>query len=189
MPHKTQINRRRFLKVASSLTAALASSTAFSNPLTSIVPQASGEKRLGFYNLHTCEQINIPFWAGGHYLSDGLNAINRVLRDHRNDQQAEMDVRLLELLYRLKGRLGTDGDFHIISGYRSPQTNAMLSNRSNGVAKKSLHMRGMAVDIRVPKVELTALKNTALSLRGGGVGYYPESDFLHIDVGRIRSWG
>jgi uncharacterized protein YcbK (DUF882 family) len=111
-----------------------------------------------------------------------------VLRDHRTDEVAEMDPRLLDLLFNLQGKLGASTPFHVISGYRSPRSNAMLVAKGGGVAKKSLHMQGKAIDIRLPGRELADLRKAALGLKAGGVGYYPKSDFVHVDVGRVRHW-
>ena len=117
-----------------------------------------------------------------------MSDINRVLRDHRNGQKHEIDRRLLDLLCELRLKLDTTQPLHIISGYRSPATNALLHSKSDGVATRSLHMLGKAADIRIPGRELSLLRKTALSMKAGGVGYYPESDFVHVDVGRVRTW-
>jgi uncharacterized protein YcbK (DUF882 family) len=117
-----------------------------------------------------------------------LDEINRVLRDHRTDEAHEMDPRLLDLLCDLRLRLDTRESFQIISGYRSPATNAMLNSKSSAVATRSLHMDGKAIDIRIPGRALSLLRKTALSMKAGGVGYYPSSNFVHVDVGRVRSW-
>ena len=128
------------------------------------------------------------YWLGGDYVASSLSDINRVLRDHRNGQKHEIDRRLLDLLCELRLKLDTTQPLHIISGYRSPATNALLHSKSDGVATRSLHMLGKAADIRIPGRELSLLRKTALSMKAGGVGYYPESDFVHVDVGRVRTW-
>ena len=112
-----------------------------------------------------------------------------MLRDFRNGQTHAIDPRLLDLLDALSARVETRSPFHVISGFRSPQTNAMLRRRSSGVAHDSLHMKGLAIDIRLADVDLPRLHKAALSLQGGGVGYYPSSDFVHVDVGPVRRWG
>ena len=99
-----------------------------------------------------------------------------------------MDQRLFDLLHLLQQQVGSKGSYHVISGYRSPKTNAMLNSKSNGVAKRSLHMQGRAIDIRLPGVELKHLRQAALNLKAGGVGYYPKSNFIHVDTGRTRFW-
>jgi len=117
-----------------------------------------------------------------------LADINRVLRDHRTGDKHDIDPRLLDLLCDLRLRLDTSESLQIISGYRSAKTNAILHANSNGVAERSLHMDGKAVDIRIAGRALSLLRKTALSMKAGGVGYYPSSDFVHVDVGRVRSW-
>ena len=120
---------------------------------------------------------------------DALQTINHLLRDYRNGEVHVIEPKLLDLLTILRARLDTQASFEVISGYRSPATNALLHAESSGVAAKSLHMQGMAIDIRVANRSLQELHNSALSLHAGGVGYYPTSDFVHVDVGRVRMWG
>ena len=146
------------------------------------------ERSLAFRNLHTGETLRTTYWAEGDYLKDRLNDVNQVLRDHRSGEIYPMDPQLLDLLYVLQQATGASGAFHIISGYRSPQSNQSLRAKSNGVAKRSLHMQGRAVDIRLPGCELKHLRDAALSLKAGGVGYYAKSDFIHVDTGRVRRW-
>lgn len=150
---------------------------------------AAAETRvLALRSLHTGEFVRATYWAAGRYLGEGLSQINRLLRDHRTNDVHPIDPRLLSLLDDLHGRLGTHEPFEVISGYRSPATNATLVSTTNGVSPTSLHVVGMAIDIRVPGRPLHAVRDTAMELRAGGVGYYPESDFVHVDVGRVRSW-
>jgi uncharacterized protein YcbK (DUF882 family) len=146
-------------------------------------------RRVAFHNLHTGEAVNAVYWEKGAYVPDALSEVNHVLRDFRNGQVHPIDPRLLDLLDTLSARVETRSPFHVISGYRSPQTNAMLRRRSSGVAHNSLHMKGLAIDIRLADVDLPRLHEAALSLSGGGVGYYPASDFVHVDVGPVRRWG
>jgi uncharacterized protein YcbK (DUF882 family) len=146
------------------------------------------ERSLSFYNLHTAESLKVVYWERGDYIPTSLADINKVLRDHRSGEKHEMDPRLLDLLCDLRLRLETKEPFQIISGYRSPATNAMLHAKSDGVATRSLHMDGKAVDIRIPGRDLSLVKKTALAMKAGGVGYYPSSNFVHVDVGRVRSW-
>lgn len=150
----------------------------------------SGARSLDLRNIHTGEHLSIDYWVNGAYLSDALAAINKILRDFRTGDIQPIAPHLLDMLARLHGKLETSKGFEIISGYRSPATNAALHARfvESGVAVKSLHMQGMAVDIRVPGRPLILLRNAALSERAGGVGYYPQSDFVHVDVGRVRRW-
>lgn len=179
---KPPLSRRNFLKLGL-LAAAL--------PLPAFAGQrlAAGERRLGFNNLHTGETLDLPYWIEGEYVPETLAQINRVLRDHRTDQVAAIDTDLLDLLHRVNAALGTAQPFQVISGYRSPASNQMLASHSGGVAKRSLHMQGKAIDIRIPGIRLADLRQAGLRLQGGGVGYYPTSDFVHLDVGRVRTWG
>ena len=146
------------------------------------------EKKLSFMNSHTDERLTARYWCQGEYLPAELAKINHILRDHRTGEINPIDTDLLDLLYKLQTKMHSDAPFHIISGYRSPQTNAALRKKSRGVAKNSLHQFGKAVDIRIPGYNLKTLMRTAKLLRGGGVGYYPHLNFIHIDVGRVRSW-
>jgi uncharacterized protein YcbK (DUF882 family) len=148
-----------------------------------------GPRALSLDNLHTGEKLNAVYWDGGAYVPDALAAINQVLRDFRTGDVHPIAPPLLDLLVTLRGQLGTRGPFEVISGYRSPATNAMLAHEGGGVASKSFHMKGMAIDIRLPDTALAHLHDAALSLGRGGVGYYPHSDFVHVDVGPVRRWG
>lgn len=152
-------------------------------------PLADEVARLAFVNTHTGESLDVVYREGEQYLTDAIAEIDRVLRDHRSGEVFPMDRALLDQLDRLGALLGTGSKpFHVISGYRSPATNAMLHARSGGVATRSLHMSGQAIDIRMPGVPLATLHRAALSLQAGGVGYYPRSDFVHVDTGRVRAW-
>lgn len=122
------------------------------------------------------------------YLPDALAAVNHFLRDFRTGDEHPIDPSLLDLLHRLTGLTNSQRPFEVISGYRSPATNAMLRLRSEGVAGSSLHMVGQAIDIRLADVPLPTLRAAALSIKGGGVGYYPRSNFVHVDTGRVRLW-
>jgi uncharacterized protein YcbK (DUF882 family) len=143
---------------------------------------------LTFSHLHTGERLEVEYFSGGSYLPDALGAVNRVLRDFRSGDVGIIDPALLDLLHALRVQTGSERPFEIISGYRSPATNRMLNERSKGVATKSLHMSGQAIDIRLADVPLPALRDAALGLRRGGVGYYPGSNFVHVDTGRVRWW-
>lgn len=149
---------------------------------------ASAPRRLSLLNLHTGERLAATYFEAGRYLPDALAAIDRVLRDHRTGAVHPISPELLDLVATLSDRLSGAGTVQVISGYRSPVSNAALHARSSGVATRSLHMQGMAMDIRVPGVELGRVRKAALSLGRGGVGYYPQSDFVHVDVGRVRQW-
>ncbi|MFQ6372685.1 DUF882 domain-containing protein [Shewanella sp. YIC-542] len=147
-----------------------------------------GRRSLSFYNIHTGEREDGIYWLDGQYDPDMLSSFNHLLRDHRQNLQAPMDKRLFDYLYQLQQQLNTDKEIHVISGYRSPKTNEMLRAHSGGVAKKSFHMSGMAMDIAMPGVKLSHVRNAAKGLKLGGVGYYPKSGFVHIDCGPVRSW-
>ncbi len=177
-----QLSRRGFLRQAAGAAACLL-----------IAPAHAGLTRqdqrvLSLRNLHTGEKLTRTYWAQGEYLAEPLAEIDHLLRDHRSDQSHPMDPHLLDLLHRLQHKVGSRKPFEIISGYRSPKTNAMLRGKSGGVAKKSLHMQGKAIDVRLPDHDLHKLRQAALSLKAGGVGYYPKSNFLHVDTGRVRRW-
>lgn len=146
------------------------------------------EKRLAFYNLHTGEHLKAVYWTKGRYVPESLKEINWILRDWRRNAVKPIDLRLLDLLHALDRRLQTRQPFHVICGYRTPATNEYLREHSGGVAKHSMHMQAKAIDIRIPGCRLTALRRAALNLRDGGVGIYPISDFVHVDVGWVRHW-
>jgi uncharacterized protein YcbK (DUF882 family) len=146
-------------------------------------------RRVAFHNLHTGEALDAVYWEQGAYVRDALSEVNHVLRDFRTGDVHPIDPGLLDLLDALSIQVETRGPFHVISGYRSPRTNAMLHEHSSGVASGSLHMKGLAIDIRLADVELAHLHRAALELGRGGVGYYPSSDFIHVDVGPVRRWG
>ncbi|MGH6898034.1 MAG: DUF882 domain-containing protein [Geminicoccaceae bacterium] len=145
-------------------------------------------RQLEFHHLHTGESLSAVYWEGGRYLADGLAEIDYVLRDFRTGDVHRIDPALLDLVHRLRLAMDCDRPVHVISGYRSPATNAMFARRSNRVAKNSYHVKGMAIDLRLPDRRLEDLRAAALALAGGGVGYYPKSDFVHIDTGPVRAW-
>jgi len=147
-----------------------------------------GMRELGFYNIHTGEHDQGNYWIDGLYQEDTLQSFSHLLRDHRQNLSVPMDKRLYDLLYRLNRTLNVSEEFHVISGYRSPKTNQMLAGKSNEVATNSYHMRGMAIDIAIPDVKLLHLREAAISLKLGGVGYYPKSGFVHVDTGPVRIW-
>jgi len=149
---------------------------------------ATAPRSLSLYNLHTGESLKATYFEDGAYLPDAIEAMDHLLRDFRTGEAHPIAPGLLDLVSTLRGRLESEQTVHVISGYRSPKTNAILRERSHGVAAHSLHMEGMAMDIRVPGVELAHLRDAALDLRRGGVGYYPDSDFVHVDIGRVRRW-
>ena len=146
-------------------------------------------RKVSLRNLHTEECLDTVYFENGHYDPDAMRRVQHVLRDYRNGAQHEIEPGLVDLLDTIRARTGTRQPFHVISGYRSPQTNAMLHEESSGVAAHSLHMEGEAIDIRLADVSLDHLRNAAWSLQRGGVGYYAASNFVHVDVGNVRHWG
>ena len=176
------MDRRAVLRLGFGVAASLAgASPAFGRG----VPPA---RTLAFDNIHTGERLEATYWERGAYLPDALAAIDRILRDHRTDEETEMDPRLLDLLHALRASLGSRRRFEVFSGYRSPATNAALFEEGHGVAEHSFHIVGKAIDVRLPDRSVWALRRAALQLRRGGVGYYPRSGFVHVDVGPLRRW-
>lgn len=152
------------------------------------LPRSRAARSINLLSLHTGEREKVVYWADGHYIPGALRRVDHVLRDHRNGQIRAMEPALIDLLSALARRLDTSEPFEVISGYRSPASNTMLAQQSNGVAEQSLHVRGMAIDVRLPRRRLSALRDTAKAMAVGGVGYYPRSDFVHVDIGRVRYW-
>jgi uncharacterized protein YcbK (DUF882 family) len=184
MPDAT-LDRRFFIKIF----AQTALCSVFPVSALAAIDRMSAPKRtLLMYNIHTDQKIDVRYYAQGRYQPDALKKINYILRDYRTGEIKPIRKELLNLLYTVSGAIGRSPRFHIISGYRSPETNAMLRKRSKAVAKNSLHMEGEAVDIRIPGCDTRWLRNVCMKLKAGGVGYYPESDFVHVDVGPVRYW-
>lgn len=183
------LSRRAFLGLGAA-TAAVALVPGRADAIDRALP-AAAPRVLNFFNTHTGERLTAEYARGPNYQPDALSAIDRILRDFRANEIKPIDPTLLDLLHELGGTLETAQPFHIISGYRSPTTNAVLRERGGahtGVASKSLHMVGKAIDIRLPGVKLDHLRGAARSLKRGGVGYYPSSNFVHVDTGRVRFW-
>lgn len=181
-PRTPTLSRRGFIRGCAAAAAAIVVPHAFAN-----TRQAS-ERVLALHHLHTGERRRITYWADGAYIGEGLKEINHLLRDHRTGDQHQMDPGLLDLLHQVQERVGCHGEFHIISGYRSPKTNRMLRKNSSGVARHSLHMDGKALDIRLSGCDIKQLHRAAKSLKAGGVGLYTRSNFVHVDTGRVRYW-
>ncbi|MEK6748718.1 MAG: DUF882 domain-containing protein [Pseudomonadota bacterium] len=149
---------------------------------------APAARKLALYNLHTQERLNVVYWEQGEYLPEQLDKINYLMRDYRTDEVAAIDYRVLEFLSGVSERLELREPIQIVSGYRSARTNDMLHRlNGDGVAKNSLHTRGMAVDIKLARISLDHLRKAALDVRRGGVGFYPEQ-FVHLDAGPVRHW-
>ncbi|MDZ4321160.1 MAG: YcbK family protein [Phenylobacterium sp.] len=171
------LNRRVLLGAA--LTLPLATPALAANP---------APRNVSVLNLHTGERLAATYWEAGAYVKDALAGLAKVLRDHRTGETHDMAPGLLDLVASLQAEFAAQ-PVQVISGYRSPRTNeALRQSGGGGVAKRSLHMDGLAMDIRMPGVDLARLRDAAWGLQSGGVGYYPGSDFVHVDVGRVRRW-
>jgi uncharacterized protein YcbK (DUF882 family) len=175
-------SRRRFLQRAAGCAGLLLA------PLGAVGAQASAARRVSFVHTHTGEMLAADYCRGGVYQANGLAQVDRLLRDFRNGEMHPIDPRLLDILYELQVRADREMTYEVISGYRSPQTNAALNRASSGVAARSLHMEGRAIDVRATGIPTRKLRDFALSLRSGGVGFYARPDFLHLDTGRVRTW-
>lgn len=174
------LSRRRFVYVVAAVSPAL---------LAPGRSHAAVPRVLRFSHLHTGERLDVEYWSGSGYRPDALAAVDRLLRDFRTGQVGAIDPRLLDLLHALSRLTGARAAFEVISGYRSAHTNEALRRRGGGgVATRSLHVEGRAIDIRLPGVALASLRDAALSLELGGVGHYPQSNFVHVDTGRVRRW-
>jgi uncharacterized protein YcbK (DUF882 family) len=181
---KPVIHRRQFVRRSLGLAAGLC----VAGEAPALILASDDDRTLAFHNLHTSESLECRYWSNGSYDPVALEEISYVLRDHRADEMKQIDTGLLDLLAVVRRKLGASEPYHVISGYRSPQTNAKLRAKSNGVATKSLHTQAKAIDVRLPGVPLAELRQVGLNLKAGGVGYYPKSQFVHLDVGRPRFW-
>ena len=184
--HSPAPARRDFLR----RTARLAAAGALPG-LAAGVARASmgGVRSLAMAHTHTGERIDVVYATEGGYVPEALGALNRFLRDHYSGEVGVIDPNVFDLLVRVRQALGSAQEFEVISGYRCPATNQRLrETRGGGVARRSLHMDGRAIDVRLPGVALADLRDAALSLRAGGVGYYAREAFVHIDNGRVRAW-
>ena len=154
------------------------------------VPARAGnaERYVSLVNAHTDESLHAVYWRDGKYLSDTMHQVNHVLRDHLSGDVHQMDPQLIDLLNDLHQNMGTSEPFVVISGYRSPKTNALMHRTQRGVASNSMHIKGKASDIQLPGCNIDTLHNAALALAEGGVGYYPRSGFVHVDTGKVRQW-
>ncbi|MGB5804643.1 MAG: DUF882 domain-containing protein [Vibrio anguillarum] len=177
------VSRRHFIKLAGSgvvLAACAPQIVLASYPETSRI--------LSMNNLHTGETLETCYFNGVRYVRSELDRLNHICRDFRRNEVHPMDKNLFDQISKIQSLLGTQAEVQIISGYRSPATNEMLRTHSSGVAKKSFHMLGQAIDFRLDGVQLSQVREAAIELGAGGVGYYPSSDFVHIDTGPIRHW-
>ncbi|HEY7700070.1 MAG TPA: DUF882 domain-containing protein [Vicinamibacteria bacterium] len=176
-----QFTRRKFLRGLAAV-----SVTAFAAPLSAFADRE--ERVLSFFNTHTSERLTVPYFADGSYITDSLAKLYRFLRDHRTGEEHAIDQGLFDLLHDLRRATGTKVPFQVISCYRSPATNRMLRSAGRGVARASLHPQGRAIDVRLSDVSSAVLRDAAKELSRGGVGYYQQSDFVHVDTGRVRYW-
>lgn len=192
--HQALLHRRRLLKgLAAALPLALASprlAYAITEANTEAISGAnSAPRELSFYHTHTDERLSVVYFDGQDYVPEALAQLNKLMRDFRTGESHEIDPGVFDILNALCGLCGK-GTYDIVSAYRSPHTNKMLrASRGGGVAKHSLHMEGKAIDIRLNGRASTQLHRAAVALGRGGVGYYPESNFIHLDTGRVRTWG
>jgi uncharacterized protein YcbK (DUF882 family) len=180
-----QMPRRRFLQF---LAASSAAAIGFPEVSSATTKRNIFPRELTFKNTHTGEKASLTYFDQGQYVTQALQEVNRLFRDHRTGDVYPIDPNLLNILYKLQETLDVDKPFHIISGYRSPFSNNEMRNHSSGVAKNSLHMQGKAVDIRIEGITTRTIRDAAIALQQGGVGYYSSSDFVHIDTGLARYW-
>lgn len=180
----TRSPRRRFLRAVAGAALAM---PALSLPRVASAGYSRVD-RLAFEHTHTGESLSVAYRVEGEYVSSALTSLNRFLRDFRTGDEHAIDPRLFDILARLSAITGSQAPFQVISAYRSPSTNNMLREKSGGVAKGSLHLDGRAIDVRLADVPLTQLRDAALSLKAGGVGYYSGPNFVHVDTGRVRAW-
>jgi uncharacterized protein YcbK (DUF882 family) len=184
---RTPAARRRFLHHAGGLILGTGFTALAPGVARADMPEA---RSLSFSHTHTGEKLSLVYAMGDQVLPQAQLTLNHFLRDHYSGDIGAIDPKLFDLLFALRQSLGVEGPFHVISGYRSPATNARLrKTRGGGVASHSLHMDGMAIDIRLPGVQLGDLRDAAVSLQDGGVGFYQHEDFVHVDTGRVRQWG
>ena len=194
-------DRRGFLKLVTGAGLVAASGLAMNPtrafadlpPLPGLRPEPPAElsmdvRELAFEAAHTGEKLTVPYFDNGRYVRDALQAVKHIMRDHRNDQEHDIDPALLDVLTVLRERLGTTSPVTIVSAYRSPETNAMLAAQSGGVAKNSYHLRGQAIDIRMDDRTTREIFQVALNMQAGGTSRYGRSDFVHIDTGPVRTW-
>jgi uncharacterized protein YcbK (DUF882 family) len=161
-------------------------------PLGAAVPRIAAAsdavRSLSFYHLHTDEQLEVTYFERGEYIEDALTQVDRLLRDFRTGDVARIDPALLDILH-LTGKVCERTRFEVISAYRSPATNSTLADKSAGVSRNSLHLQGRAIDVRLTGYDTAKLRRACVALGLGGVGYYPASNFVHLDTGRVRAWG
>lgn len=178
-----QVSRRNFVKLAGS---GLIVASCVPNIALASLPNQS--RTLALSSINTGETLETRYFDGAHYLKNELYRLNHICRDFRRNEMTDMDKLLFDKISLIQSHLGVETEVQLISGYRSPATNAALRSRSSGVAKKSYHMTGQAIDFRLDGVSLKRVRDAARELQAGGVGYYPRSNFVHIDTGPVRYW-
>jgi uncharacterized protein YcbK (DUF882 family) len=179
-------SRRQFFRRAAQLAAA---GTGAPLAVFASQPSQPATRSLALDHTHTGERIELVYAAAGEYIPQALTKLNRFLRDHYSGEVGNIDPQLFDLLHSLQSQLRWQQPYQVISGYRCPKTNELLrTTRAGGVASRSLHMDGKAIDIRLPGVPLAEVRDAALSLQAGGVGYYSHEQFVHVDTGRVRRW-
>ena len=146
------------------------------------------DRQLSFFHTHTAESLTVTYYRDGGYIESALDELNHFLRDFRTGDRVEMDPAVFDILVEIQDKSGSTGTYQVISAYRSPATNEMLRGKSSGVARNSQHLLGNAIDVRLTDLDTARLRDIALSLERGGVGYYKDSDFVHVDTGRVRQW-
>ncbi len=178
---------RRGLLGAFAATAVAAAPT-YANAAGFLRGRAGDIRRIAMYSGRTGERIETVYWIEGEYIPEAIREINLFMRDWRSGEAIQMDRRTIDIMSASLNLMDTDEPYLLLSGYRSPQTNAMLRSRSRGVARNSLHMLGQAADLRLSGRNTTQMANAALACRAGGVGRYAGSNFVHMDCGPVRSW-
>ncbi|GGA75120.1 membrane protein [Neiella marina] len=184
----TKLSRRHFVTAASGM-AFVAGFGAPAVALAATTKASNNCRQLALTHIHTGESATLVYFENGHYLDEGVAEISHLLRDFRTNETLAMDRSVLDQLYLLNSQLGFAKPMEIIGGYRSPKTNEKLRQEGRGVAKKSYHMKGQAIDVAFPGVAIANVRKAAISMKAGGVGYYPKSGFIHLDSGPVRSWG
>ncbi|MGB1077767.1 MAG: YcbK family protein [Bdellovibrionales bacterium] len=180
------VDRRLFLKGGLALSATALISTVGVTPV--FAAPKNGRYEFSIHNMHTGESYTGVYRVGNEYLPDAFEGINKTLRDHRSGEVFPIDPRVIDIAAAVHRMSGSRKEFQVLSGYRSPKTNNKLRKKSGGVAKQSLHMSGQAMDLKLPDVSTTRLRELAIKLKAGGVGYYPRSGFVHVDSGQFRTW-
>ncbi|MFT6876318.1 MAG: hypothetical protein ACI9XK_002766 [Granulosicoccus sp.] len=175
------------LLVTSTVEAAVEETPSVVGALTALDPAAP--RHLNLYSLHTKEELSIVYFTHGMYIDENIKALNYLMRDRRANKTTSMDVNLYDQLLLIQRTFDSNEAIHVLSGYRTAETNAKLRRRSTGVAKNSLHMEGRAADFYIPGVPVKKLQKVALGLSSGGVGLYSKSNFIHVDTGMVRHWG